>query len=350
MRTPSPKRNPLQPCNQRGAALAGLLVGFFSLLVTLGLVEVGLRLAGFSYRLYPEKIEFGWPNPNVIEQLYVPDNELLWVQKNYQEKLAALRQDPPDIVFMGDSCTEFGTYHEFFEQQLRANGKAEVSTARLGVGGWSSYQGLRQMRRDVAPLKPKVATVYYGWNDHWIGFGIEDKQIAELRSPLFTLLEHSRLTQLGVKAVLSKRPPRTLLRVEAEDFRENLRGIVRIAREHGIVPMLLTAPSSHRTGKEPQYLRQRHIKDLSQLVPLHQQYVTIVREVATETNAPLCDLAKDFEQFSPEDLVRKYFNKDGIHLTKQPGEGYHKLAEFLYACFERENLFSLFEKTMEKSE
>jgi hypothetical protein len=48
---------------------------------------------------------------------------------------------------------------------------------KLAVGGWASEQGLRQFRRDVLPLHPRVVmTIYYGWNDHWIAFGGPTRQ------------------------------------------------------------------------------------------------------------------------------------------------------------------------------
>ncbi len=321
----------------------GIILALGSMAFTLALVELALRLVGFSYRLYPEKIEFGWPNPTVMQDRYQPDNDLLWVTKDYYQRLDTLKLSPPNIIFMGDSCTEFGTYDQFFVQHALEAGHPEVKAEKLGFGGWASYQGLQQLKRDIVRLKPKIVTIYFGWNDHWMGFGIQDKEIAKLRSPLYTLLEHSRLTQLITKAVLSQEDSKDQLglRVLLPDFEANLRGMVDAARGAGITPVLLTAPSSHRAGKEPKYLEKRHLKDLNQLVPLHQRYVDVVRKVATETGAPLCDLFTDFTVFSDEDLVKKYFNKDGIHLTKGPGEGYDKLAEFLVRCFEEKKLFSL---------
>jgi hypothetical protein len=80
------------------------------------------------------------------------------------------------------------------------------------------------------------------------------------------------------------------------------------------------------------------MKDLQNLVPLHNEYVGAVRRVASSMNAPLCDLFADFSNIPEEELIKRYFNKDGIHLTKGPGEGYDKLAEFLVGCFEKHGL------------
>jgi hypothetical protein len=184
-----------------------------------------------------------------------------------------------------------------------------------------------------------VVTVHYGWNDHWMGFGIEDSEVGKLRSPLVSLLERSRVFQLGMKArVLALRGGRVNpLRVPPSDFRDNLRQIVATARAHDITAVLLTAPTSHRKGHEPRRLMLRQIEDLDQLVPLHQRYVEIVREVAEETGAPLCDLERDFAAL-PEPELARFFDADGIHLTKGAGEGYDRLAGFLFDCFERERL------------
>lgn len=117
------------------------------------------------------------------------------------------------------------------------------------------------------------------------------------------------------------------VRVSLSDFSANLRQMVQIARDNGIIPILLTAPSSHRRGKEPRYLARRWLNDLSDLIPLHQQYVQAVRNVASQQQAPLIDLYLEFNRLPQEDVDRS-FMKDGIHLTK---EGNEKIAEIIYA-------------------
>lgn len=74
------------------------------------------------------------------------------------------------------------------------------------------------------------------------------------------------------------------------------------------------APSSHRTGKEPRGLAERWLNDLSDLIPLHQQYVRAVLDVVAQHQAPLVDLYTEFNRLPQEDLARS-FHKDGIHLT-----------------------------------
>ena len=102
----------------------GLAAGVFAL--GLGLVEVALRVAGFRYHLYPERIQFGYPEPEVFEEGYfLPHERFLWVSRKYADILAAARETPPDVVMMGCSCTEWG------EIDL---GLARLS--RRAGGGW----------------------------------------------------------------------------------------------------------------------------------------------------------------------------------------------------------------------
>jgi lysophospholipase L1-like esterase len=307
-----------------------LLLG--SLLCALVLGEVALRVAGFRFDLSPERVEFGWPDPQTFELVFDPDLDLFWVPKGYAvelEKLSALERP---LVFLGDSCTQFGGYVEAFAEALRARGKPQPALIKLGVGGWSSHQGLAQLRRDVAPRAPGVVSIYFGWNDHWIGFGVEDRELEEVRITRNGLLSQLRLAQLLTKARLASklRAGRRPARVPPEEFRANLTAMGRIARSVGAAPLLLTAPTSHTRGAEPPHLAQRWIPRLSDLVPVHERYADIVREVASAESAALCDLHRSFAAL-PRGVRNRLFQQDGIHLVSA---GDARIAELLVGCFE----------------
>ncbi len=314
----------------RWAPKVGLAVT--SLLLALVAAELGLRATGFTHEIKPEHVEFGWPHPIVLHDLYDTDPLLFWVPKDYQEKLGRLEPGDVDIALLGDSCTELGTYPERLVEALRESlPRTRVVVESFGVGGWSSYQGLRQFERDVVPLRPKLATFYFGWNDHWIGFGVEDKELAPAAAADSRGL---RLGQLALRAQLahlvrkrSHRPER----VAPEDFRRNLTGFTQLARASDIVPVLLTAPTSHEPGDEPEYLASRFVRRLEDLVPLHQLYADIVREVAVAEGAPICDLARELEALDREQVRGDLFLEDGIHPTPLGDE---HLARLLVACFE----------------
>ena len=310
----------------------GILV--VSLVLSLGVTEVVLRAVGFRYQIKPERVEFGWPPPVTMENMYRTDPTLFWVTRDYPEKLRQLERGGLDIAFLGDSCTEFGTYPGRLLAALRErHPDTTIEAENFGVGGWSSYQGLQQFRRDILPLQPRVVTFYFGWNDHWIGFGIEDKDLAPPDEAEFGW-GRLRLSQLVLKAQLGYRTRRQGYRPERvapRDFRRNLQAVVRLARDNGIVPVLLTAPTSHAEGREPAYLTDRWLRRLEDLVPLHQRYVSIVREVAEAEGAVLCDLARDFESFPREQLAGELFLADGIHPTPA---GDDEFSKFLLRCFE----------------
>jgi lysophospholipase L1-like esterase len=314
--------------------LAGL-----SIVLLLAVVEVALRLSGFSYVLYPQDVEFGKPDPQLMAIGFEEDEDVFWVTRDYREKLARLRAGRPGVLFLGDSCTHLGHYDDQLAALVAQRDGRALSYGNLGVAGWSSFQGRRQLERDVLPLAPAVVTLYYGWNDHWIGFGIEDKNVALVKRVFSGPWRHWRLAQLATKAAVAIGARETAYpnRVSLDDFRDNLSSMVRRARAAGIRPLLVTAPTSHREGSEPEELGSRWLRELSELVPLHQSYVAAVREVARAEDAALCDVAADFADL-PRPEIERSFMADGIHLT---AAGDRRLAAMLYDCLAREGWLEL---------
>jgi lysophospholipase L1-like esterase len=301
-----------------------------SLLTGLLVSELALRLAGFEFHLRPERITFAWKN-SLASLGYQGDRDLLWVPAGYAQRLAAARAERPLIAFLGDSCTEYSKYPDLLLHNLAGRRPGVRWTGvSMGTAGWSSLQGLRQLRRDVLPLRPRVVTVYFGWNDHWIGFGLPDEEIAALLQRTSAFWQQVRLAQLGHKAYIAVRGSRENRRVPLPAFRRNLHEIVRLARSHGIEPVLVTAPSSHQRGREPRYLAKHWVARLEDLVPLHQQYVNAVRAVAAEDEAVLCDLAGKFASLRPARRDAS-FRPDGIHLTER---GARTVATQLADCLE----------------
>lgn len=309
-----------------------LLLALVSLFAALVVAELVLRLAGFRYELRATVIEGTAPNAAGVLEHYRIDPERLWVPNGYDATVTRAVATPPAIAFMGDSCTELGRYPELLAAMAaeRLGGGGPLPYSNLGVAGWTTHQGLAQLELDVRRIRPRLVTVYYGWNDHWLSIGLADREVGEIaRSILFRhqrlrLVQLANRTQVAVRAG-GERP----LRVPLSDFRDNLRRIVERARALGTTPVLLTAPTSHERGQEPRYLAGRWVADLDQLVPLHQSYVAAVREVAAAERAPLCDLAAAFAREPRWKLRTSYFHRDGIHLLEA---GDRKLAAALDRC------------------
>ena len=308
-------------------------------LLLLGVVELTLRATGFEFILTPGDIEFGRPDPLMIDMGFQQDDDVFWVPKGYAEKIERLSREQPPLLLLGDSCTHLGRYDERLADLARQRHGKPLRFGNIAVVGWSSYQGRRQMERDVPKIRPKVATIYFGWNDHWIGFGLEDRTVAQVKRIFSSRWSRLRFVQLLTKATVAYRAKETGYpnRVSLEDFEANMLAMVEQARDIGSIPVILTAASNHRVGKEPKSLKRRWLRNLHELVPMHQRYVDVQRAVAERTGAPLCDLAADFAELTHKER-KKLFMKDGIHF-KKPGE--QRAAEYLDRCFEREQLWPL---------
>jgi lysophospholipase L1-like esterase len=290
-----------------------LLLALLGIVLALAMGEAALRLSRFEFDLIPT-LEFGWPDPVAMRDHYAADADLVWVTRDYRETLREARRMHPAVVFMGDSCTEFGSYPAKAVADLAAAGSPLARGVKLGVGGWSSTQGLEQLRRDVIPLHPRVLTIYYGWNDHWVAMGLTDPEIMRAHR-LRALAAHLRLAQLWLKLDVGLAARRTPApnRVPIDVYTANLVEMSREARAAGITPVFITAPSNHVAGHEPAYLAKRHVRALPELVPLHAAYVQATRDAAARTGAVTCDAAAAFAALpQPHD---RYFQKDGIHLT-----------------------------------
>ena len=312
------------PSPSRRRARRALRLAGYNALVTailLILVELGLRLFGFEFaRVQFDRVEFGHPGPRAMSERVLPDPDLLWVPRHYPALVAAARGSRPSIVFMGDSVTG-GRYERMLQSIIaERHPSGDFTYVTVGVSGWSSWSGLQQLRRDVLPIAPRAITIFYGWNDHWNYFGLQDKDAARLfrirSSRLLSLLFSLRIAQLVDKGLFVLEQSTTEpdpARVPLDDFRANLHQMVRMARDNDIIPILLTAPTSHQPGQEPARLAERFLTNLEDLVPLHRQYVQVVREVAAAENAVLVDLYGEFNQLPRQDLESRFL-EDGIHL------------------------------------
>ncbi len=124
------------PFGQRLRALAiNLGVAILSLVLLLAVVEVALRLSGFSYLLYPQDIEFGKPDPELMAIGFEEDDEVFWVTRDYGEKLARLRSERPGVLFLGDSCTHLGHYDDALAALVAHRHGGALRYGNLGVAG-----------------------------------------------------------------------------------------------------------------------------------------------------------------------------------------------------------------------
>jgi lysophospholipase L1-like esterase len=310
--------------------LASAVMALFGILAAFSLAEVVLRAGHFQFQAIPT-VQFGWPQPDVIRNELQPDPDVFWVTRDYQMKLGRARSEHARVVFMGDSCVEFSSYPLRTLQRLGRLDPTLKVGEKLGVAGWSSEQGRVQMVRDVLPLRPRVITIQFGWNDHWDALGPSDDQTHHGRFTLWAS-EHLRVYQayrqavVGLGSRLQSDRPR---RVGLDRYRQNLRVMAEAGQRIGARVVFITAPTDHEAGFEPSYLKARHLKDLSSLVPLHESYAQATREVAASSGAWLCDAASTIARLGR--VKRRYFRRDGIHFT-EAGDVY--MGDLVAGCIE----------------
>lgn len=227
------------------------------------------------------------------------------------------------ILFLGDSVTEQG-FPDIVERLLNArylqHGR-KVDAVKLAVSGYSSYQGRIMAEMYGRSLKPDLAFVFFGWNDHWQAYGETDAEKApKVRKPGFgqRLVRLSRLVQwlsaLGVR-VRGARPPLEEMRVPLPLYRENLGAIKATFRSAGVPLVLVTAPTAHYRLGVPDYLvHDKFVHDKESALITHRRYNEVVRDVATGDRVFVLDLERDLSFRSAEDLAT-IFTNDGIHLT-----------------------------------
>lgn len=342
--TDNVKAEAVKPAVGQGKGLKqfglGLVLLVCSLVICLTLIEVGLRFGGFRYQLRATVIEGTVPDPDSFYEGYVVDRDLIWVPQGYYDAIEKMTAVKINILFLGDSCTQFGNYDRLFANQVTAAFPSKsLNIGNFGVAGWTSHQGLKQMKRDVARIRPGVATIYFGWNDHWNSIGIDDEKVSRLNASGLFRFQSLRIVQLITKAYVGfgVRGQNLLpLRVPIERFRNNLMQMVVEARSMGTIPVLLTAPAGHEKGLEPEHFALRWVNDLDELIPRHFEYVNAVRQVAKDNNVILCDLAAEFDKLPKEEVKGKLFTEDGVHLT---GEGNKVIADLLFDCFRKNDLF-----------
>jgi lysophospholipase L1-like esterase len=198
-----------------------------------------------------------------------------------------------------------------------------------GVAAFSTFQGLKRLRYGALPYHCDIYTIYFGWNDHWIQGGVpdDDRAAKAANSPAHQALGHLRLVQGADLIVETLKPkPAPQFRVPLKAYRQNLREMVRLARDAGGRVLLITAPGCLGDDRPLERLViGLEATGYPNVTALHADYVKATREVSRETGADLLDAARYFAQ---EIDGCKYFvaERDPVHLTD---DGQEIIAELI---------------------
>ncbi|MDH4222408.1 MAG: SGNH/GDSL hydrolase family protein [candidate division Zixibacteria bacterium] len=246
------------------------------------------------------------------------------------------------IIIMGNSCT-FGwnvdleeTYAKILEKLLNQNlPETGYEVINAGMTGYSTYQGLRLLKREILKLHPDIILISYGWNDmcpservdkeqkfppQWI-LNLDDflsfsRFYSFLKFEVMTLLKYGKNTS---------REKSLVYRVSIEDYLANLGEMARIAKEAGIKVMFLSTPvSSARIFLGPGKTSKPHIAN--------KYYNNALKDFSPRINVPLIDVATLFD--GRGDL---YDNgrEEYIHYN---AKGHQVIAEAIFQYFQKEGI------------
>lgn len=330
------------PLDSRRSRFKKVLMKYFifsiiPLVLLLGIGEAVLRAFDFRYSDVPLMIRSltegvalqhsrGNPNLRIMKNKY-----MLWVSTPTWEEKYALEKPlrTTRIVTMGCSCTQGcanmrTSYANYMNEILSSQFANSYEVLNFGESGYSSYQGLQQLKYVVSKFKPDIVTIFFGWNDHWFG-GYPDHLVRKKQDweiDLVNFFEHFRIYQAyhwliaQLKNKLKKNAPPKIFRVPLEKYEENLKAMVDFCRDHNIKPVLITAPFEASGMWE--FVVFYHSSSLAfdsqeSLVKTHMAYNEIVRKVGKERRVSVIDLEQAFLQLTGK-KPGVYF-QDGIHFS-----------------------------------
>ena len=296
-----------------------------AMVMALGMGEIVLRVIDYG-NITPE-MNFGVNTQMALDKgRFLADEDLFWKLPTHPRDvdIRAIQPDvevPPKgnrrrILVLGDSCSRLSQaippYSVLLEDSLLSQ-KVEVWNA--AVPGYTTWQGLAWLSKQLLAIQPDVAVIYFGWNDHWRATGITDRDYAQR-------LQGSslRLTQL-----FQKMPDPPPLRVTSEQYRENLQAMVAELDAIGTRVILVTAPSNLTQEARARILQTRYLVRGDNAGAIHQEYLDVVREVCVGSSANLLDASRVFAAVgAPKQLLMR----DGVHLTDK---GHQLMATLLTA-------------------
>jgi lysophospholipase L1-like esterase len=173
------------------------------------------------------------------------------------------------IVCLGDSVTfgyrvppvwperprdynpEWQPYPMLLEKELRtANPNRRIEVFPMAVPGYTSHQGLAWLRRDIGYLQPDVVIASFGWNDASLSDAPDREAIDTRWSPVAIrwLIDHSQAFAHATRWLRSRNtamantPHIPVPRVSQQEYVDNFKAIVGLAKDHGAAVIVIGAP------------------------------------------------------------------------------------------------------------
>jgi hypothetical protein len=274
----------------------------------------------------------------LIRDRTLPKGSLLRVDESGFIEPSIVHDEPDlQIVFLGGSTTECLIVEEVKRfpyvvgRVLERETSLKVNTINCGCRGNTSAHSINSLFNKIVPLKPDyvvlmhnvndlVLLAYMGtyWNDHFTRSLIVETHHGLLEATKLMIINtfpnlYGFLKQKGyldLEALIHEQ-----LEDEWKEFRDlqvainpegmkrmfadNLRAFVKLCRNFGITPVLMTQPSN---GEDPGSV----INKIS-IFEMHPEFNAVVQYIAREENVHLINLAKEMKD-------PNYFH-DFVHLN-----------------------------------
>ena len=329
---------------KKASIWTGILLFFIALGMALG--EGYLRWRAFSLPSHETHLPHPYRQTILRPNAEIEDGEVLDSEGFRQTGPTRVGNRVYRILALGDSCTfsagsstQACTYPFLLEEQLAETFSRPVEVLNAGVPGYNSLQMLLYMHEILKNRSFDEVFVYGGWNDFRVlmhdrglryiennGLGLpkmyRHATYWELRRPdtrpwerllghsfLFNHLrfkwmahfEKKRVTDFWKNHPLSQLPEEPLIIDKIfENFRNNLEGIIAMARGRGMEVSLITLATPLRkrySGNQEKAIRERFGHDFYRLTPSETTfYVTrfnaVIRELSTKYTCRLYDWAR----------------------------------------------------------
>ena len=318
-----------------------LLTVLVSVIVALVACEVYLVATNWSpQKSTSDYLQFGystgvpvWDEDGILEEarpvkvkLFQNDENLFWKTipntdftnaqgfRGTQDVTVANSKEAVRILILGDSCSFLGRklYAEFLHDKLtRDNPGTPFEIINASVPGYTSFQG-EKMLGQLMKFKPHYASIYFGWNDHWIlPSGYSDQFH-------FELIHSFKVVQL-VRIMLARVMNVRDYRVPLGGYQANLTAMVEQLQKNGVIPILIAAPAGYTKKGMPswafrfyqEYYRMT-AEEIRDIPTTHNAYVDVVARVSKKHNTIFVDMPRYLNSLSPS--IKTFFRNDLIHL------------------------------------
>lgn len=254
------------------------------------------------------------------------------------------------VAVLGDSCTfgfvtmgplYFATprpYATILQEFLDRNfGEGRFEVINYGMIGYTTYHGLRMLRKEVLADDPDFVVIRFGWND-LLGCPA-DRSFTNVHNPWLEKLEDLAYRSRLIALLLYKGNPITEKRTRAwtvsshpvpwvvpEEYAWNLSRMIDLARAHGAQPILLDAPAAPITPEireNKAFIGATRYETLDQYLAAHDRYQAITVRVAREKGVPFVRTAPPPEE-APLDFSR-------YDIPHPAAAGHERIGRILFA-------------------